>query len=297
FFEPDPASVISIVAGNSNPASVSMANAGASVAPIHYAFLDPAMNLKAVQYEISSANSASVPAVGTPPVNEFLQTFAPVMSTFNPEVANRKNTPSPAVIAFSTGGASVDAVFEDFTAADTPFAVNSGEPSAMKASVGGLAVDWFESGEIVFVYSVFDNTIMGTGLYARCFMPDKMAIGPELEIVPPTNGNSAILPDVAVVNSDGSFLVTWTQFTGASSEIMLQRFRSVSGSSPVAVGGLLDISTGQAAPGLSARNGMNSASRVACTSTGDAVVVWNSGDNTNLIVLARLIGNLVTATL
>ncbi|MGE0489386.1 MAG: hypothetical protein AB7S38_09245 [Vulcanimicrobiota bacterium] len=296
FFEPDPASVITIAAGNSNPASVSMANAGPSVAPIHYAFLDPTMHVKAVQYEISSANSASVPAVGTPPVNELLQTFAPVMSNVNPEVANRKNTPTPAVIVFSSGGASVDAVFEDFNSADTPFVVNSGQPSAMKASVGGLAVDWFESGEIVFVYSVFDSTIMGTGLYARCFMPDKMAIGPELEIVPPVNMNSAILPDVAVVNSDGTFLVTWTQFTGGNSEIMLQRFRSVASAPPVAVGAALDISTGQAAPGLAARNGFNSASRVACTSNGDAVVVWNSGMNTNLIVLARLIGNLVTLT-
>ena len=157
----------------------------------------------------------------------------------------------------------------------TTLLVNQGEPSEANGdTVTHVESDWFESGVVVFVYTVREVDLNGAGLYARCFDATLTTpIGDEIEIAPAIANVFHDFGDVSVVDSDGTFLVTWTEFSGSgNARVLLQRFNCTDGSRTPA--NPIDVAAGQ---GPLAIANQNSLSRVAATSDGHAVVAWQTG--------------------
>ncbi len=166
----------------------------------------------------------------------------------------------------------------------------SNDPSNNVAEVAGAVT---ESGLIFAVYSVSDPTIPGTTLYGRLFDgPADQFVGPEFVIAQAAANFSHRYPDVAVINGDNSFLVTWTEFDASNNQRVLLRRVSSTGTLTPSAGPLqVDLNEPLAVANL------NKFSRVSATSNGDGVVVWQTGDDSDTVADVRILGKLYpTAT-
>ena len=85
----------------------------------------------------------------------------------------------------------------------TTLVVNLGQPSETLGSlVLHVEADWFESGTVVFVYTVLESDGLGAGLYARCFDANLVTpVGDEIAIAPLTIGQYHNFADVSAVVS------------------------------------------------------------------------------------------------
>lgn len=271
--------------------SVSMTNLLGGDATIDYAFFDPLA--EAPRFNDGGASSA-VAANGNPPLPSG---SSPVTANFNNAVnltvTNRK-TDDTTVIVAGGGADAQDQVVAQLTSPSittpTTLVVNQGQPSEANGDVvTHVESDWFEGGTVVFVYTVLDTGTNGAGLYARCFDASLTTpIGDEIEIAPATANVFHDFGDVSVVESDGTFLVTWTEFSGSgNTRVLLQRFSCSDGSRTPSVP--IDVAAGQ---GPLAITNQNSLSRVAATADGHAVVAWQTGvaelNVVNVKALARI---------
>ena len=94
-------------------------------------------------------------------------------------------------------------------------------------------------------------------------------------------------PDVSAVDTDGTFLVTWTETTTSGSRVLLQRFSCTDGSRTPS--NPIDVAAGQEPLAITNQNRF---SRVAATTDGHAVVAWQTGEAeigvVNVKALARI---------
>jgi hypothetical protein len=276
--------------GSLSRVSVSMTNQIGPEATIDYAFMDSVPQLPRFndngQSSTALTNGAPPVPLGTSPVNASFNTLLPLPLA----VTNRKTDASSVIVA-GAGTMMNNQVFAELTlpsaTGTTVVSVNQGEPSSNGTDVTHVEADWFEGGTVVFVYTVRDVPTNGAGIYARCFDATlSTPIGNEIEIAPPANGVFHDLGDVAVVEADGTFLVTWTEFSGAGdARVLLQRFNCADGSRTPAAP--IDVAAGQEPLTITNRNKF---SRVASTSSGDAVVVWQTGESITDTVNVRAMG-------
>ena len=305
FREPEfvtPANAVPNIAGpfsNLSQPSVSMTNSVGGTAAIDYAFFDTQQQAR--RLDDGGVSQGTIPPGGAPPVNPTTSNLTEFFNTSVPlAVANRRTDKLQVVVA----GRNIS--FPNRVGAEIPFPpsnfpafryVNEGQPSETDGDdvVQHVEVDWFDTTQnIVFVYSIFDDSVGGTGLYARVWNAALSApVTNEIVVAAAQPGVFNIFPDVAIVDSDQSFLVTWTRRTGTTdTTVLLNRFDVLTSTAlltnPLSVdGGLTEVVPNR-----------NSLSRVATKRNGDAVVVWQTGEaiaNTpNVKVFGRLYTNAST---
>jgi hypothetical protein len=278
--------------------SVSMTNAIAGGnAFIDYATF-VATSPESDRFTDGGVSQNGVPPNSAPPINPVPN---PIVTSFDDEVllsvSNRRTDANGTVVAgLNTVGATNRVTAEILSppaATGATAVINDNQPSESDPTdmLVTVEVDWFESGTIVVVYSITDSSLGGTGVYARCFNSNlSAALGPEIPVAVAAGGVDNIKPDVAAVNADGTFLVTWTEMTGGATpttRVLLQRFECATGARTPATP--IQVDAGQSPPVVA---GQNTFSRVACTTFGDAVVVWQTGTPTVGFPNVRLVGRL-----
>lgn len=270
--------------------SVSMTNLLAGDATIDYAFFNP--TAEAHRYNDGGASSA-LSANGDPPVPSAMSTLTANFGTSaNLAVTNRRNNDDNVVVV-GANASPPDQVVAQLTSPSvitpTTLVVNLGQPSETLGSlVLHVEADWFESGTVVFVYTVLESDGLGAGLYARCFDANLVTpVGDEIAIAPLTIGQYHNFADVSAVDTDGTFLVTWTETTTSGSRVLLQRFSCTDGSRTPS--NPIDVAAGQEPLAITNQNRF---SRVAATTDGHAVVAWQTGEAeigvVNVKALARI---------
>jgi len=149
----------------------------------------------------------------------------------------------------------------DGTPVDVNFKVNDDEGSENQ-QWSSIAIDSSEN----FIITWADNRFEDNGIYAQRFSSDGTAVGNNFKVNDDTGDNYALMPSVAA-NSDGSFVITWSDFrSGGCYEIYAQRFSG--DGSPL--GSNFKVSY------LSAC--MNYGPVVVCKQNGDFIICWGDAD-------------------
>jgi len=165
----------------------------------------------------------------------------------------------------------------DGTAVEDNFMVND-DLGSENQQYPSIALDENEN----FIIAWADNRLVGNGIYAQQFSSDGTVLGNNFKVNDDTGDNWTLHPSVAA-NSDGSFIISWSDFRNGNHDIYAQRFSSEG----VALGSNFKVNY------LSAF--INYSSTVACKPNGDFIICWgdlpeDSKDNGQNITTKKLMG-------